>query len=138
MSDFKGVLIEDSRLQIKDEIQFGVMSGPAQSTYQPFQAVSISNSNLNFNINVPSENICIDRAILLDSDFTWTVQYGDVPDATPCFNWGWSDAFAPFPMQQCFTTVSTTVNNCTTSSNIQDILSMVLRLSDSRILSSYN
>lgn len=138
MSDFKGVLIEDSRLQIKDEIQFGVMSGPAQSTYQPFQAVSISNSNLNFNINVPSENICIDRAILLDSDFTWTVQYSNVPVDEPCFNWGWSDAFAPFPMQQCFTTVSTTVNNCTTSSNIQDILSMVLRLSDSRILSSYN
>lgn len=138
MSDFRGVLIEDSRLQIKDEIEFGVMSGAGQSTYQPFQAVSISNSNINFQINVPSENICTDRAILLDSDFTFTVQYANVPNGERCFNWGWSDAFGPFPMQQCFTTVSTTVNNCTTSSNVQDILAMVLRLNDSRVLSSYN
>ena len=27
MSDFKGVLIEDSRLQLTDEIKFGVMCG---------------------------------------------------------------------------------------------------------------
>ena len=52
MSDFKGVLIEDSRLQLTDEISFGVLCGAAQSNYQPYNAVSTSNSNVNFNINL--------------------------------------------------------------------------------------
>ena len=41
MSDFKGVLIEDSRLQLTDEIKFGVMCGAAQSNFQPYNAVSV-------------------------------------------------------------------------------------------------
>jgi len=138
MSDFRGVLVEDSRLKIKETIDFAVMSGASQSTYQPFNAISISNSNINFQINVPSENICIDRCILLDSDFTFTVDFDNVPAGKRAFNWGWSESYAPFPMQQTFTNISCTVNNCTTSVNCQDVLAMVLRLNDSRILSSYN
>ena len=138
MSDFRGVLVEDSRLKIKETIDFAVMSGASQSTYQPFNAISISNSNINFQINVPSENICIDRCILLDSDFTFTVDFGNVPVGKRAFNWGWSESYAPFPMQQTFTNISCTVNNCTTSVNCQDVLALVLRLNDSRILSSYN
>jgi hypothetical protein len=54
MSSFKTVLIEDSRISsITSEEVFGVQSGPAQSTYQQFQAVSSSNSSVVFNVQIP-------------------------------------------------------------------------------------
>jgi len=68
MSDFRTVLIEDSRIaDITSTEVFGVQSSAAQSTYQQFQAVSTSNSSIVFNVQVPSENIVIDRHLLIST-----------------------------------------------------------------------
>lgn len=54
MSDFRTVLIEDSRIaDITATEVFGVQSSASQSTYQQFQAVSSSNSAITFNVQVP-------------------------------------------------------------------------------------
>ena len=80
MSDFKCVLIEDARIaDITSEEVFGVQSGASQSTYQQFQAVSSSNSSVVFSVQIPSENIVIDRHLLLQSNVTFTITATGVP-----------------------------------------------------------
>ena len=86
MSSLKTVLIEDSRLQISEDATFAVKSCPAQSTYQPYAATSVSESNITFNVQVPSENIVIDRSLFIQSDinlkFTCEMPDADCAEAT--------------------------------------------------------
>ena len=71
MSTFKTILVQDSRISnITDEETFTVLDGASQSTFQNFTATSSSASSIVFNIQIPSENIVIDRHLLLQSNCT--------------------------------------------------------------------
>eukprot|EP01038_Epipyxis_sp_PR26KG_P008705 gene8705-11763_t len=53
---------EDSRIaHIKDSLEFGVIAGPGQNTFQSFPSNSASTSSIIFNIQVPSMSTVIDR-----------------------------------------------------------------------------
>lgn len=146
MSDFKTVLIEDSRIaDITASEVFGVQSGASQSTYQQFQAVSTSNSSIVFNVQVPSENIVIDRHLLLSSKLSFQLKVGSatnpvfqVPIGQACFQYGLSDSLQAFPLNSLFTTIQSTINNVSVSTNLQDVLPMLMRMNDKRMLSRYN
>ena len=139
MSDFKTVLIEDCRIaDITSEEVFGVQSSASQSTYQQFQAVSSSNSSIVFNVQVPSENIVIDREILIQSTLTFRVNIGNVPPTEQAFQYGLTDAVQAFPLNSLFTTTQCTINNVSVSTNTQDVLPMLMRMNDKRQLSRYN
>ena len=139
MSDFKTVLIKDARIaDITNEEIFGVQASAAQSTYQQFQSISASNSSINFNVQIPSENIAIDRHLLLRSTVTMTLSLGNVPAGESAFDWGLTEGFQAFPLQSLFSTVQTTINNVSTSTNLQDIKDMILSLNDKRKLCRYN
>ena len=143
MSDFKTVLIEDSRIaDITASEVFGVQSGPAQSTYQQFQAVSTSNSSIVFNVQIPSENIVIDRHLLLSSQLSFQIRTSalntPVVPGTPAFQYGFSDSLQAFPLNSLFTTIQSTINNVSISTNLQDVLPMLMRMNDNEVLSRYN
>ena len=139
MSDFRTVLIEDSRIaDITDREVFGVQSGASQSTYQQFNAVSASNSSIVFNVQVPSENIVIDRHLLVQTELTFTLNLTNVPAGQQAFNYGVTDCLQAFPLNSLFTTCQSTVNNVSVSSNLKDILPMISRMNDNRMLSRYN
>jgi len=146
MSDFRTVLIEDSRIaDITDKEVFGVQSGASQSTFQQFQAVSASNSSIVFNVQIPSENIVIDRHLLLQTTLNFKVQIdgtdqgkAGVPAGQQAFQYGLTDSLQAFPLNSLFTTVQSTINNVSVSSNLQDILPMITRMNDNRMLSRYN
>jgi len=141
MSDsLRTVLIEDSRIaDITDQEIFGVQSSASQSTYQQFLAVSSSASSIVFNIQVPSENIVIDRHVLIQSHLTFEVTINNVPVGEPCpFSYGVSNSIQAFPLNSLFTTCQTTINNVSTSSNLQDILPIITRMNDKRTLARYN
>lgn len=147
MSDFRTVLIEDSRIaDITSTEVFGVQSSASQSTYQQFQAVSASNSSISFNIQVPSENIVIDRHLLLTTQLSFqlnipnTAVGGVYPIAVgePAFQYGLTDSLQAFPLNSLFTTIQTTINNVSVSTNLQDVLPMLMRMSDKRVMSRYN
>ena len=146
MSDFKTVLIEDSRIaDITASEVFGVQSGASQSTYQQFQAVSTSNSSIVFNVQIPSENIVIDRHLLLSSQLSFQLKLGSqtnavfqVPAGQACFQYGLSDSLQAFPLNSLFTTIQSTINNVSVSTNLQDVLPMLMRMNDKRMLSRYN
>jgi len=137
--DFRTVLISPAIIaDITSEETFGVKDGPAQSSYQQFAAVSASNSQLSFNVQVPSEMIVIDREILLQTDLAFAIALGSVPVGQSCISWGNDTSLAAFPLNSLATTYQTTINNQTSSTNIQDILPMILQMYDKRELCRYN
>jgi len=143
MSDFRCVLIEDARIaDITSTEGFGVISGASQSTFQQFQAVSSSNSSLVFNIQIPSENIVIDRHLLLASELSFEISAGGasnpVPIGAKVFQYGLTDSLQAFPLNSLFTTTQATINNVSVSTNLQDVLPMLMRMNSTEALSRYN
>jgi len=138
MTDFKTCLIKDSRLESSDYQVFAVQAGAANNTYQQFTAVTQSSSSLVFQIQVPSESILVAREVLLNADITATIKISNVPVGSVAFDYGMTDALAPFPLNSLFTTSTATINNTTTSVNLQDVLPSLLRLNNSRELYRYN
>lgn len=142
--DFKTALVESSIISdITDQETFGVLSGPALSTYTQFSAISASPSQIVWNVQVPSESIVINRELFAGSTVTYTVTTtpkiyagGDV--GKPQFQWGLKDALNPFPLQSLMTTIQAQINNVSTSTNLQDVLPALLRMNDNRKLSRYN
>jgi hypothetical protein len=139
MASFKTCLIEDSRIMdLTDEMTFGVKSSAAQSTFQQFQAISTSASAINWNIQIPSESICIDREIYLRADITAKLTLGNAPVGASVFAWGESESWQSFPLNKLFTTTQATINNTSVSENTQDIIDMLLRMYDKKTLGRLN
>ena len=139
VSDFTTCLVKDARIAgITDQLTYSVQSGASSNTYQSFNAVSKSNTQLSFNIQVPSENIIVNREVLLRAslDFTLEVKV-EKADCAP-INLCGEDALSPFPLNQLFTTASAQINNTNVSSNVADILPIILQLADQRELTEYN
>jgi hypothetical protein len=140
MSDPRTTLLKDATIgDITSDLEYAVKSGSAQCTYQHFGASSVSNSAINVNIQVPSENIVMGRDVLLTSGLTFTVRVGPgVPQGEPAFQYGFDMSLAAFPLAAIMTTLTAQINNTTCSINLQDCLPSLLRMNDSRELYRYN
>jgi hypothetical protein len=142
MSNLKTILIEDSRISnITDQETYSVMSGASQNTYQEFVANSTSSSAIVFNCQIPSENIVVDRHLLIQSTVTLTLNLSGInilTDDKLVFNLGISDALQAFPLNSLCNTQMCSINNVSISQNTKDILPMVLRMYDKRKLNRYN
>lgn len=137
--DFSTVLVKDARIKdITPEIVYGVESGASSNTYQKFSAVSVSKSNLVFNVQVPSESVIVSRELLIRSTIDFKVTISNVPNGDLAFSYGNSDALQAFPLNSLFTTLSAQINNTNVSVNLQDVLPSLLRMNDSRHLYRYN
>jgi len=143
MSSLRTVLVEDSRLDISDSATFAVKSDAAQSTFQPYLASSVSSSNITFAIQVPSENIVLDREVYLNAELTLKFT-ASVPDADCAQNavlvmdYGNKDALQAYPLNSLFLTTQCTINNASVSENTQDIMAPLLSLYDKRHINRYN
>lgn len=139
MSDLKTVLINDSRIEdISGDISFAVQGGPQQSTYQPQNANTSSNSSHSWQINFPSENIVCDRRMLIDSDVSFTIGITAVPAGQVAFNWGSTDCFGPYPLTSMYLTQNVLINNCGLTVNTQDVMASLLRMNDQKIHTYYD
>jgi hypothetical protein len=139
MSDLKTVLISDSRIEdISGEIAFSVQGGAQQNTYQPQSANTSSNTSHSWQINVPSENIVVDRRMLIDSNVEFNIEITNVPAGSVAFSWGATDGFGPYPLNSCYLTQNTVINNCGLSVNTQDVMAPLLRMNDQKIHTDYD
>jgi len=135
----KTVTITDERVaDLTSEIAFGVYNGAQQSTYQQFPFNSASNSSLTANIQIPSESICSDARVLLQSDLNLTVNAANVPTGSSVMQYGVTDALNSYPLQSLFTTASLTINNATSSTNYKDVLPFIKLLEDKKNLDKMN
>ena len=116
--DFDTVLVRDSLIAIEPKVAYAVKQGPLQFTQQNFPAISLSTSQLAFNVNVPSELTVISRDVKLRS--RWEVQLRTLL-ANP-IDWANDAALAPFPASSLFTTIQASINNTSVSCQLQDLL----------------
>ncbi len=138
-SSFRTLLVKDSRIgQITDDLTYVVKSGAAQNTFQSFPSTSVSNSSLVFQVQIPSESVVVDRAVLIQSGLTFQLTIGNglngsvaVPAGEKAFEYGLTEAFAPFPLTQLQTTATCQINNSASSTNLRDILPQLLRMNES-------
>ena len=114
------------------------MGTASQSTYQQFPWNSASNSSLTANIQIPSESIVSDARVLWKSDLNLTITVGNVPAGTQAFQYGLTDSLNSYPLQSLITTASLTINNATSSTNMQDILPFIKLLEDCDSLDKMN
>ena len=135
--DFKTVKVLDPRLCVSDEISYGVIKGAQNNTVSRYPAIAKSTSQLVFNVQVPSEQTLIDRRVLLRNK--WKIRItGDIGAGQYLVNYGSKDALAPFPCMQSFSTVQSTINNNTVTTNMQDVINAILRSNDQRELMAFN
>lgn len=85
-----------------------------------------------------SENIVIDRHLLISSQVAFEISATNVPPGAQVFQYGLTDSLQAFPLNSLFTTTQATINNVSISTNLQDVLPMLMRMNDKRVLSRYN
>jgi hypothetical protein len=151
-ADFTKILVKDDRLNVVDNIKYAVVKGGQNVTMAQFRAISATDSQIVFNIQVPSEQTIIDRRVLLTTDLTITVTSkayqwsGATPPVVGVFEpteaigcgYGSYAGLAPYPLHQLMTVASATINNNTVSINIRDVLPAIIRLLDKEHLGAYN
>jgi hypothetical protein len=144
----KTVLIQDARIaDITDEEHFAVLDGASQSTFQNFAASTQTSSSIVWNIQIPSENVVIDRHLLMQSTVTLTLTLAgptgtgiDNATTTPTlvFDYGLTDSLQAFPLNALCLSQQMSINNSTISQNTRDIMPMILRMTDKRKLNKLN
>jgi hypothetical protein len=103
MNEFTPKLVLDSRIDdISDKVDVSVESSAAQSTYQTFKSVNNSNSSITWNVNIPSENIAVDRRILMNTKIKFTVTITGVPVGDNALEWGSTNGVGQFPFNGLF------------------------------------
>jgi hypothetical protein len=148
-SDFTTVLVKDARLSgITDQLTYAVQSGASSNTYQEFNAIGPSNSQLAFNVQVPSENVIVSREVFVKATIQFSVgitpgalvasDASTVTGVTPNSGGAGGFAFNAFPLNQLFTTTTAQINNTNVSANNQDILPILLQLADQHDLYTYD
>lgn len=130
--DIEKLAVFDSRI-VQSRPKYAVQKGALSLTNAPFNAISATQSQMTFNIYVPSENVFVDRAIEWSStvhqQFTATLAVAPVV-GEPIVRAGVDFALCSFPLNSLCSTISATLNDTTSVINSQDVLTTVLRLTD--------
>jgi hypothetical protein len=133
-ADFEKVLVKDSRLDVTDSIKYAVIKGGQNVTMARYKAISETDNQIVFNIQVPSEQTIIDRRVLLQTELSLDITS---VGADGCY-YGVTSALASFPLHQLMTVLSATINNNTVSVNVRDVLPAIIRLLDCDDLVNFN
>lgn len=139
MADVSTVLVKDSVIgDITPDLTFAIKSGASSKTFQSFVATSTSNSNLSWNVTVPSENIVIDREVLIQTGLSFTVRVNGCPADEKAFDYGLLDSLQAFPLASLMTTLNAQINNTSVSINLQDVLPQLVTMTSKRELQHWN
>ncbi len=138
-SEFKTVLVKDPAIaDVTDSMVYAVKSGANSTTYQQFAATSATNSVQVYNLQIPSENILVSRDALISTPLQFRLAISAVPVGENAIEWGKTASLQAFPLASIMSTASATINNSTTSCNLQDVLPQILRLNNNRELFRHN
>jgi hypothetical protein len=138
-ADIEKMTVMDGRI-VQSRPKYAVEKGALSLTNAPFNAIASTQSQMTFNIYVPSENVFVDRKV------QWSVgcyQTFSVVKTTPSTQavdtWastnvvirpGYDFALTAFPINSLCATLQATINDTTVILNSQDVLKEVLRLTD--------
>lgn len=138
-SDFKTVLQKDPTIaDITSDLVYAVKSAGSATTYQAFPSTSSTNSVIVFNVQIPSENIIVARDAIIQTPLQFTLNITGVPAGQVAMAWGQTASLQAFPLASLMNTATATINNTTTSINLQDVLPQILQLNSNRDLYRFN
>jgi hypothetical protein len=121
---------------MQNPARYAVDKGGLSYTNSPFNAISATASQHTYNINVPSQNVFLDRALNWTS--TAFLQLNAVLDAVvspfvagqPVLKIGADIALTAFPLQSMIGTLQATINDTSVTINLDTVQKEVLRLVD--------
>lgn len=133
-ADVQKLAIYDSRI-IQTRPRFAVQKGALSLTTVPFNAISQSQSQHTYNVNVPSQNVFVDRSVDWESTVALQFDVSPITVGPPVLGDkivvpGRDIALAPFPLHSLVSTLTATINDTTVTLNVQDVLYEILRLVD--------
>ena len=131
-SEIQKVAVYDDRI-VQNAPAFAVQKGALSLTNSPFKAISATASQHTYNINVPSENVFVDRAINWTSTvyFEARLTFDAQPDVGhEIGRIGRDFALCSFPLHSLCNTLTATINDATTTVNLVDCLYEIARLTD--------
>jgi len=138
MSDFKPILVRDSRLNdITSQVEIAMPQGAERSTFQRFSASSSSTSNMSFNIQPPSQSTAVDRNVMIRSTVNSVLRITNVPVGVDAFPYGDRLSFQAFPLNSIFVNSTATINDNSVSVNASDIISPLLNMMDTDELAKW-
>lgn len=134
MSNIERIAVFDERIVQQSPVQYACEQGSLSVTNTNFNALAQSNSQHTYQIQVPSENVFVDKAL----DWTSTVALamritvaGDAVVDSAVTVIGRDMALSAFPLHTLVSTLSATINDTTVTMNTSDVLHEILRLADS-------
>lgn len=130
--DISKVSVVDPRI-VQHKPKFAVEKGALSITNQTFSAIANSASQQTFQVQVPSENVFVDRAVdwVNTANLIVTVNYSNAPaQYTALAHPGVNFSLAPFPVTQTVSTYTATINDQSLTVNVADVLPQILRLAD--------
>jgi len=132
MADVTKYSVYDPRI-VQTKPEYAVEKGALSLTNVSFQAQTADSSSVQFNVQVPSENVFVDRAIEMTGTLVGVVTLTTGAVGLPVgASLGGLIAPSAFPIHQATTQMSATINDATVTVNTQDVLPQVLRLADMR------
>lgn len=122
----------DPRL-LPQKARYAVTQGALSVSSSPFQSLSATNSQLSFQISVPSPNVFLDRRLPITSTVYLSLQVQ--PGATavvdaPLLVVGEDLTLCAFPLHSLFSVLQVSLGDCQISSNLLQSRDTLLRLMD--------
>jgi len=136
--DFSTVKVQDSRIaDITDKVNYAVVKGGAQNTFQSFPSNSSSTSSVSFNVSPPSESVVMSREVMVETDVKFQIEITNVPIGEKAFTYGENDALQAFPFSSLVSNLSASINNTNVSVNLQDTKDILLKMVAPREIGKY-
>lgn len=132
-SDIMKQAVFDQRI-VQLPARYAVDKGALSLTNSPYNAIAASASQHTYNINVPSQNVFVDRAVDWSTYvyLSCSVALAGSPYVLnqPVLQFGRDCAIAPFPLHELTQTMTATINDTSVVINTDTVLHEVLRLTD--------
>lgn len=118
--------------------RYAVEKGALSVTNAPFRAISATTSQHTFQVNVPSQNVFVDRAVdwqsevFLQATVALSTATGVRTASAPVITIGQDVALCAFPLHELVQTMTATINDTSVVINTDTVLKEVLRLTDFR------
>lgn len=129
-SDIMKQAVFDQRI-VQLPARYAVEKGALSLTNAPYNAIAASASQHTYNINVPSQNVFVDRAIDWASDVKLALSVvNNGATGVPLVAPGVNMALSAFPLHELTQTMTATINDTSVIINTDTVLHEVLRLTD--------
>lgn len=128
-SDIMKQAVFDQRI-VQLPARYAVDKGALSLTNAPYNAIAASTSQHTYNINVPSQNVFVDRAVDWASDVYLALTVVNSNTSGPIIEPGVNAALCAFPLHELTQTMTATINDTSVIINTDTVLHEVLRLTD--------